>query len=201
MLEIARAFKNGIQPERSVLFLAVTAEESGLLGSGYYAENPIFPMNKTIACINTDVILFLGKFKDVTVTGFGQSELDNWLEAEAKKQGRYLVADPNPENGMFFRSDQFPFVKNGVPAIFAKGYVEAEKLGKEETMKRIADYWENTYHKPSDEYHAERADLDGLVQDAQLFYNIGNNLANSDEFPKWYESSEFKSIRDKSLQN
>jgi len=199
MLEIARAFKNGKQPERSVLFLAVTGEESGLLGSGYYAENPFFPMNKTVACINTDINLFLGKFKDVTVTGFGQSELDKWLEVEAIKQGRYLEADPNPENGMFFRSDQFPFVKRGVPAIFAKGYVEAEKYGKEETLKRIADYWLNTYHKPTDEYHSGTSDLSGLVEDAELFYKVGLNLANSSEWPKWNDGSEFKSVRATSM--
>lgn len=199
MLEIAREFKNGKQPERSVLFLAVTSEESGLLGSGYYAEHPFFPMNKTVACLNTDVILFLGKFNDVTVTGYGQSELDNWLSNEAEKQGRYIVADPNPENGMFFRSDQFPFVKKGVPAIFAKGYIDAQKIGKDKTMKLIADYWENTYHKPSDEYNSDQADLNGLVEDAKLFYRIGYNLAVSSEWPKWNEGSEFKSIREESL--
>jgi len=199
MLEIARAFKNGVQSERSVLFLSVTGEESGLLGSGYYTENPFFPMNKTVACINTDVILFLGKFKDVTVTGFGQSELDKWLETEAINQGRYLEADPNPENGMFFRSDQFPFVKHGVPSIFAKGYVEAEKYGKEETLKKIADYWTSTYHKPTDEFNKETADLNGLVEDAELFYKVGLNLANSSNWPKWNESSEFKSARETSM--
>jgi Zn-dependent M28 family amino/carboxypeptidase len=199
MLEIARAFKNGKQPERSVLFLSVTGEESGLLGSGFYAENPLFPMNKTVACINTDINLFLGKFKDVTVTGFGQSELDKWLAVEASKQGRYLEADPNPENGMFFRADQFPFVKHGVPAIFAKGYVEAKKYGKEETLKRIADYWTNTYHKPTDEFNKETADLNGLVEDAELFYKVGLNLANTSEWPKWNEGSEFKFVRETTM--
>ncbi|HSH19164.1 MAG TPA: M28 family peptidase, partial [Draconibacterium sp.] len=201
MLEIARAFKMGKQPGRSVLFLSVTGEESGLLGSGYYTENPFFRMNKTVACINTDVILFLGKFKDVTITGFGQSELDSWLEIEAKKQGRYLEADPNPENGMYFRSDQFPFVKNGVPSIFAKGYIEAEKYGKEETLKKIADYWANTYHKPTDEFNKLSADLNGLVQDAELFYKVGLNLANSSDWPGWNEGSEFKSVREASMMN
>ena len=199
MLEIARAFKNRNQPERSVLFLAVTSEESGLLGSGYYAENPFFPMNKTVACLNTDVILFLGKFKDVTVTGYGQSELDNLLKEEAEKQGRYIAPDPNPENGMFFRSDQFPFVKKGVLAIFAKGYIEAEKLGKEQTLQQIADYWENTYHKPSDEYNAEKDDLNGLVEDAELFFQVGFKLADSSDWPKWFEGSEFKSIREETM--
>ncbi len=199
MLEIAREFKHTKQPERSVLFLAVTGEESGLLGSGYYAEHPFFPMNKTVACINTDVILFLGRFKDVTITGFGQSNLDSLLAVEAEKQGRYIAADPNPENGMFFRSDQFPFVKKGVPAIFAKGYIEAEKHGKEITLELIADYWENTYHKPSDEYHAENADLNGLIEDAFLFYNVGSQLANSENWPKWNTGSEFKTIRETSM--
>ncbi len=199
MLEIARAFKNGIQPERSVLFLSVTGEESGLLGSGFYAENPFFPMNKTVAVINTDVILFLGKFKDVTITGFGQSELDNWLDIEAKKQGRYITSDPNPENGMFFRSDHFPLVKKGVPAMFAKGYIEAEKYGKKETLNKIAEYWANTYHKPNDEYNVETADLSGLVDDAELFYKVGLNLANSTEWPEWNDNSEFKSTREVSM--
>ncbi|HPF52817.1 MAG TPA: M28 family metallopeptidase [Draconibacterium sp.] len=199
MLEIARAFTHAPQPERSVLFLAVTSEESGLLGSAYYAEHPFFPMNKTVACINTDVILFLGRFKDVTITGFGQSEMDNLLGEEALKQNRYITADPNPENGMFFRSDHFPFVKKGVPAIFAKGYINAEKYGKEKTLELISDYWENTYHKPSDEYHAENADLSGLVEDAELFYNLGARLANSELWPVWKDGAEFKAAREASL--
>lgn len=199
MLEIARAFKQGQQPERSVLFLSVTSEESGLLGSGYYAENPFFPMNKTVACINTDINLFIGKYNDVTITGSGQSELDNWLKAEAEKQGRYLAPDPNPENGMYFRSDHFPMAKKGVPAIFAKGYIDAEKYGKEKTLQLISDYWTNTYHKPSDEFHPETDDLSGLVQDAELFYKVGFDLANSSKWPKWNENSEFKAVRETSM--
>ncbi len=199
MLEIARAMKNGPQPDRSVLFLSVTSEESGLLGSSYYVEDPFFPMNKTVACLNTDVILFLGKFNDVTVTGYGQSGLDKWLEDEAKKQGRYIAPDPNPENGMFFRSDQFPFVKEGVPAIFAKGYIDAQKYGKEKTLELISEYWANTYHKPQDEYISERDNLEGLVDDAILLYNVGLNLANSDKWPSWNDGSEFKAVREESL--
>ncbi|MBL7966334.1 MAG: M28 family peptidase [Prolixibacteraceae bacterium] len=199
MLEIARAFKNGPAPERSVLFLSVTGEESGLLGSGYYAEHPFFPMDKTVAVINTDVLIFLGKYKDVTITGFGQSELDNWVKTEAEKQGRYIAPDPNPDNGMFFRSDQFPFVKQGVPAIFAKGYIDAEKLGKEKTLENLDQYWKTVYHTPQDEYKPERDDLSGVVQDAELLYNVGLNLANSAEWPKWNEGSEFKAIREASV--
>mgnify|MGYP001805957204 CR=1 FL=1 len=198
MLEIARAFKNGSAPERSVLFLSVTGEESGLLGSGYYAEHPFFPMEKTVAVVNTDVLIFLGKYNDVTITGFGQSELDNWVKTEAEKQGRYVAPDPNPDNGMFFRSDQFPFVKQGVPAIFAKGYIDAEKLGKDKTLQNLDQYWKTVYHTPQDEYKPERDDLAGVVQDAELLYHVGINLTNSQEWPKWNEGSEFKTIREKS---
>jgi Zn-dependent M28 family amino/carboxypeptidase len=198
MLEIARAFKNGPAPERSVLFLSVTSEESGLLGSGYYTEHPFFPMNKTVACINTDVMLFLGKFKDVMLTGSGQSELDEWVRREAEKHGRYIAPDPNSENGMYFRSDQFPFVKLGVPAIYAKGYVDAEKYGKVETMKIVDRYWKETYHSPFDEFNPKTDDLSGIVEDAKLLYKVGLDLANSTEWPGWNNDSEFKTVRENS---
>ena len=198
MLEMARAFKTSKPVDRSILFLSVSSEESGLLGSGYYTEHPFFPMNKTVAVINTDVLLFLGKFKDVMLTGSGQSELDGWVEKEAVKQGRYLAPDPNPENGMFFRSDQFPFVKLGVPAIYAKGYVDAEKYGKVETMKLVDRYWKETYHTPSDEYHSEKDDLSGVVEDAKLLYHVGTNLANSTAWPAWNNDSEFRAVREQS---
>ncbi len=198
MLEIARGFKNSPTPERSLLFLSVTSEESGLLGSSYYAEHPFFPMSKTVACINTDVMLFLGNFNDVTLTGSGQSELDSWVKIEAGKQGRYLAADPNPENGMFFRSDQFPFVKMGVPAIYAKGYIDAKKYGKAETLKILDHYWRDIYHSPFDEYHPSTDDLGGIVQDAKLLFHVGTNLANSKAWPSWNQDSEFKGVRENS---
>ncbi len=198
LLEIAKNMQQN-PPKRSVLFLSVTAEESGLLGASHYVQHPFFPMNKTVACINTDVILFLGKFRDICLTGYRQSELDGWIEKEASKQNRYIAPDPNPENGMYFRSDQFPFVKEGVPSIFAKGYIEAEKLGKKATAEQIAHYWKETYHKPSDQFLAERDNLDGLVQDAQLMEQVGRNLANSNSWPGWNIDSEFKAIREKSF--
>ncbi|MFA5326362.1 MAG: M28 family peptidase [Prolixibacteraceae bacterium] len=198
MLEIARAFKSAPAPDRSVLFLSVTSEESGLLGSEYYTQHPFFPMNKTVANINTDAILFFGKYKDVMLTGGGQSELDEWLRSEAEKHGRYVSNDPDPEKGMFYRSDQFPFVKLGVPAIYAKGYNDAEKYGKEETQKMIDNYWKTVYHTPFDEYYPGKDDLGGVVEDAKLLYCVGNNLANSEEWPKWNEGSEFKAVREKS---
>ncbi len=199
MLEIARAFKALPEPpQRSVLFLSVTAEESGLLGSEYYAQHPFFPMHNTVACINTDVILFLGQFNDVTLTGYRQSELDKWVDAEAQQTGRYIASDPNPENGMYFRSDQFPFVKRGVPAIFAKGYTDAKKYGKKKTLELINQYWRETYHKPQDEYDPQHDDLSGLVDDARLLFRTGYNLADTTAWPEWNDDSEFKAIRQQS---
>jgi Zn-dependent M28 family amino/carboxypeptidase len=196
MLEIARGFKSVQTPERSVLFLSVTGEESGLLGSSWYADHPFFPMGKTVACINSDVLLFLGKYKDVTLTGSGQSELDEWVRKAAEKQGRYVAPDPNPENGMFFRSDQFPLVKKGVPAIYAKGYTHAEKLGKEETLKALDRYWKKTYHTPFDQFNPLTYDLNGIVDDARLLFHVGYDLANSALWPAWNGNSEFKMVRE-----
>ena len=194
LLEIARAFKSGEQPERSLLFLVPTGEESGLLGSTWYTEHPFFSMDSTVACINTDVILFLGLFRDVTLTGYGYSDLDSLVKLMASRFDRYTVPDPNPENGMFFRSDQFPFVKKGIPAIFAKGYTDAVKFGKDKTAKMIADYWKSVYHTPQDEYVPGRDDLSGLAEDARLFYMVGSELANTGFWPQFNENSGFRDV-------
>lgn len=192
MFSIAEAFMaNNATPERSILFFSPTAEEAGMLGSQHYVDNPVFTHENTVACFNSDVIMFLGKFKDVTVTGLGHSELDDYLVQEAKKQDRYVCNDPNPENGMFFRSDQLPFLRAGIPALFAKGYSHQVDLGQEETLRRVDEYWRTTYHKPADEYNANIHNLEGLLEDAVLFYNLGNRIANETFFPKWRESSEF----------
>ncbi|BDX38346.1 hypothetical protein CYCD_17010 [Tenuifilaceae bacterium CYCD] len=192
MFSVAKAFKStGVAPKRSVLFFSPTAEESGLYGSTYFVANPPININKTIACINNDVILFLGKFKDVTVTGLGHSSLDELLAEEAAKFGRYIAPDPNPENGMFFRSDQLPFLKAGVPAMFAKGYSDQEQLGKEKTQELINSYWKNIYHKPQDEFIPERDNLNGLAEDVKLFFCFGNRLANENIYPTWKKNSEF----------
>jgi Zn-dependent M28 family amino/carboxypeptidase len=189
MLEIARAFRSAAPPERSVLFISPTGEESGLLGAEYYVTHPFFDPQKTVACINTDVLLFAGKFRDVTLTGSGYSELDQWVEEAAKDQGRYIAEDPEPGNGMFFRSDHFPFVKKGIPAIFAKGYTDAVQLGPEKTREMIAQYWKTVYHTPQDEYNPQRDDLSGLVEDAVLMYSVGKKLANTAAFPGWKEGA------------
>jgi len=195
MLSIAKAFKMGDVPKRSVMFLSPTAEEAGLLGSTYYVEHSPFAIAKTVACINTDVILFIGKFKDITVTGLGHSELDRYIAEEAKKQGRYVCPDPNPENGMFFRSDQLPFLKSGIPSIFAKGYSDQADLGKEKTQAKIDEYWKTVYHKPCDIFNPRTQSLDGLCEDAKLFFSLGSRLANEEYYPKWNIKSEFYAIR------
>ncbi|HPT32570.1 MAG TPA: M28 family peptidase [Prolixibacteraceae bacterium] len=192
MLEIARAFTTGAKPERSVLFISPTGEESGLLGAEYYVSHPLFDLKKTVACINTDVLLFAGKFNDVTLTGDGYSELDEWVKEAALAQGRYITSDPEPGNGMFFRSDHFPFVKRGIPSIFAKGYTDAAKLGPEKTREMIKQYWKTVYHSPQDEYVPQRDDLSGLMDDAVLMYSVGMKLANTTAFPGWKEGAGWK---------
>lgn len=200
MFEIARAFKAMPTPRRSIVFLAPSAEESGLNGSAYYVSHPIFPLNKTAANINNDLMLPYGRMKDLMVTGFGQSELDDYAAEAAKKQGRYILPDPNPHTGMYFRADHFSFAKAGVPALFARGNCDHIEKGKEYMSKMEKDWLANNYHKPADEYQ-DWWDLSGIEEDAKLMFRIGWKLANEDTFPKWKEGSEFKAIRDKQMAN
>jgi len=195
LLAIAEAFKKGPAPERSVVFLAVTAEEQGLLGSAYYAENPIYPPEQTVANINMDAIESPGPMKDLTITGYGQSEMDEYARRAAEKQGRYIIPDPDAEKGYFFRSDHFNFAKIGIPALYASGSYEDFEKGVEFIREQKADYIENKYHQPGDEYIPSETPLSGIRFDAQLLYEVGNTLANEDYFPKWYETSEFRSAR------
>lgn len=199
LLAIAEAFKKSGPTKRSILFLAVTAEEQGLLGSGYYAENPIYPPGKTVANINMDALSSPGPMKDLTITGYGHSEMDEYAKAIAEKHGRYVIPDPSPENGYFFRSDHFNFAKIGIPALYASGSFEGFDIGKEEVKKLREDYSLNKYHQPSDEYDPETTELSGIRFDAQLLFEVGLKLANEDYFPKWYKGSEFKTIRDKDI--
>lgn len=200
LLEIADAFSQMPQkPERTVIFLAVTAEEQGLLGSEYYVENPIYPLTKTVANINMDGIQFRGKMKDLTIVGYGQSELDDYAKVAASKQDRYIYPDPNAEKGYFFRSDHFNFAKKGVPALYASGEYEHAEKGVEWT-KQQSDAWiSENYHQPSDEFIEGEWNFEGMVQDAQLLFEIGYQLSNESTFPQWKEGSEFKSIREEAL--
>ncbi|MGI9527904.1 MAG: M28 family peptidase [Weeksellaceae bacterium] len=200
MLQTAKAFTKSKKPERTVVFAAVTTEESGLMGSAYYAQNNPFPTAKTVANLNYELLLPIGRMKDVTITGFGMSALENYVEEEAAKQNRYIVSESAPENGMYYRSDHFSFARKGIPSLFIKGWQDSREHGKEWAQAQIKDYWANKYHKPADEYDPETADLTGIMEDAQLFYLIGKRLANETTFPKWNDGSEFKSIREISLQ-
>jgi Zn-dependent M28 family amino/carboxypeptidase len=197
LIAIAEAFKKGEQPKRSIAFIAVTAEEQGLLGSAYYAENPIFPPEKTVAVINIDALQSPGKMKDLTITGFGHSEMDEYAKEAAEKQGRYIIPDPEAEKGFFYRSDHFNFAKIGIPALYASGSYEGFDMSADEVKALNDEYSANRYHQPSDEYDPETTELSGVREDLQLFYEIGLKLANEDYFPKWYEGSEFKAARER----
>ena len=200
MFEIARAFKMMPTPRRSIVFLAPSAEESGLNGSAYYVNHPVFPLNKTVANINNDLMLPYGRMKDLMVTGFGQSELDDYAVEAAKEQGRYILPDPNPHTGMYYRADHFSFAKAGVPALFARGNSDHVEKGKDYMSKKEKDWLANNYHKPFDEYQ-DWWDLSGVKEDAQLMFRIGWKLANEDTFPKWKAGSEFKAVREKQMAN
>lgn len=195
ILELARAFKSQPAPQRSILFLAVTAEEKGLLGSEYYGANPLFPLAKTVGDINIDALSPAGPAKDVTTSGDGKVDLQDMLVAKAKAHGRYFSPDPAPQAGHFYRSDHFPFAKRGVPAISIGSGTDLVKGGKEAGEKAEADYTENRYHQPADEWSADW-DLSGQAADIGLVYEIGRDLANSRVWPQWQPGSEFKALRD-----
>jgi len=195
LLAIAEAFKKSNNTKRSIVFLAVTGEEQGLLGSAYYAEFPIFNPKKTVANINIDALDSPGEMKDLTITGYGQSEMDEYAKEAALKQNRYIIPDPESEKGYFFRSDHFNFAKIGIPALYASGSYEGFDISIEE-IKKYNDYYRiNKYHQPSDEYNPETTELSGVQLDLQLFFNVGFKLSNEEYFPKWYNGSEFKAAR------
>jgi Zn-dependent M28 family amino/carboxypeptidase len=196
LLALAKAFKTDEQPNRTVVFLAVTAEEQGLWGSAYYAKQPIYPKEKTVANINMDGVNPYGKMKDVSVIGVGQSEMEDLLDEELKKLGRYAAPEPNPVVGYYFRSDHFNFAKIGIPALYIGTGIDHVEKGKEYGKQLQDDYVAQYYHKPADEYDPTRWSLDGAVDDVQLLYQVGRNLANSTKWPGWKEGSEFKAIRD-----
>lgn len=196
LLALAKAFKTDKQPDRTVVFLSVTAEEQGLWGSAYYAKNPIYPKEKTVANINMDGVNPYGKMKDVSVIGVGQSEMEDLLDEELKKLGRYAAPEPNPVVGYYFRSDHFNFAKIGIPALYIGTGIDHVEKGKEYGKQVQEEYVAQYYHKPADAYDPKRWNLDGAVDDVQLLYQVGRNLANSTKWPGWKEGSEFKAIRD-----
>ena len=196
MLEMAKAFKSQVeQPERTIVFLAVTAEEQGLLGSAYYAENPVFPKEKTVANLNMDMLNPFGKTKDLVLYGQGQSELEDLVKAEAEAAGRYIAPEENPEAGLYFRSDHFNFAKVGIPALFIGPGIDLEEGGKEAGKKKLDEFYANYYHKAADQVYPE-LNMEGAVEDIKLLFNLGKRLANSADWPQWKAGSEFKAVRD-----
>jgi Zn-dependent M28 family amino/carboxypeptidase len=198
LLQIARAFESlPAKPERTVVFLSVTAEEQGLLGSAWYAQHPVYPTAKTVADLNIDVLNTYGSTKDITYSGKGQSELEDFLADEAKKEGRYVTPEDHPEAGHYFRSDHFSFARAGVPSLTADGGVDDLTRGMSYGKQKHDEYTAERYHQPADQIDSTW-DLSGGLQDVELVYAIGEKLANSRVWPEWKPRSEFKAIRDKS---
>ena len=199
LLAMAKAFKAmPTAPKRSILFLAVTAEEQGLLGAAYYAAAPLYPLAKTVANINMDGLNQWGPTKDLVVIGLGASELDDYARVAADEQGRVLKPDPEPEKGYYYRSDHFNFAKGGVPALYAEGGTDFVGKPAGFGMQKREEYVADDYHKPSDEIKPEW-DLSGGVQDLQLFLTVGVRVANAAKMPEWRPGNEFRAIREKSL--
>jgi Zn-dependent M28 family amino/carboxypeptidase len=199
LLELARGFTQvEPKPKRSILFLMVTAEEQGLLGSQYYSVTPVYPLAKTVANINVDGINQWGRTRDITVIGMGASDLDDYLRDAAKEQGRELRPDPESEKGFYYRSDHFNFAKQGVPALYID--TGEEFIGKPAGygQKKRDEYTKVDYHQPSDQVKPDW-DLSGAVEDAQLMFLVGYRVANADRMPEWKPGNEFRATREKML--
>jgi len=196
VLEIAEAFTvRDPAPARSVVFLFVTLEESGLLGSKYYAANPVIPLKDTVAVVNLDAMSVVGPTRDLVVIGLGNSELDEVLRPFAEAQGRVLVEEDGVEKGFFFRSDHFSFAKHGVPALYAKGGIDHVEHGADFGRQLQARYTAEAYHQPADEFDPAW-DLGGMVQDLMALYGVGSELAGSEAWPNYVEGNAFKAARD-----
>ncbi|MEM7666816.1 MAG: M28 family metallopeptidase [Pseudomonadota bacterium] len=197
LVALAEAHASAGAPKRSLVFLAVTAEESGLLGAYYYASNPVFPLDQTVGGINMDAFQVAGPANDVTVVGPGKSQLDAFLIAALDADGRSLTPNPNPEAGYYYRSDHFAFAKQGVPMLYIDGGEDLVEGGRDAGAAVAKDYTENRYHGPKDEFD-ESWDWSGVMADLQLFYRIGRSMAESSSWPNWNEGDEFKATRDES---
>ena len=198
LIELARAFAaTKPRPERSLMFVAVTAEESGLLGSEYFALHPPIPPRDFVGGLNMDNLYSVGPTRDLTVIGYGKSELEDDLAAAAAKQQRTLVQEPMPEKGFYYRSDHFNMAKVGVPMLYAKAGVDSPEHGQDFGRQWIEEYTADHYHQPSDEYSPDW-DVRGNLMDLAIYYDVGLTLANSDRWPNWRQGTEFRAIRDQS---
>ena len=199
ILEIAKAFtKLPTRPARSIMFIALTGEERGLLGAKYFAEHPLMPLNKVLADINVDGFNQWGRTKDVVVVGYGNSTLDGILADVIKPSGRVLAPDPEPEKGFFYRSDHFEFAKKGVPSLYLDAGIQF--IGKDSTYGKTKrdEYTSKDYHQPSDEVKPDW-DLTGAVDDMRALFQVGWRVAGAESWPRWSDGTEFKARRDSSL--
>ncbi|MFT4955896.1 MAG: Zn-dependent M28 family amino/carboxypeptidase [Brevundimonas sp.] len=194
IIEIARRFGAGPQPERSVVFMGFTAEESGLLGAEYYAANPLYPLETMVAGVNIDSANVYGRTTDMAVTGHGQSALDDYVETAAAELNRTVTPDPRPEAGGYFRSDHFPFVKRGVPMIYAGGGTTFRDEPVQPRIDARAEYGRTRYHQAADEWSPD-FDYAGMIEDMEIWYEVGARLANSRDWPEWRPTSEFITVR------
>jgi len=199
LLELAKAFTQGSdKPKRSIMFLAVAAEEQGLLGSGHYGANPLHPLSKTVAGLNMDGLNTYGPTKDLMIIGHGNSELDDYMETIATSYDRVLVPDQSPEKGYFYRSDHFQLAKYGVPMLYAEAGIHHLEKG-EAYGREVAEYYTaNDYHQPSDEVKDDWV-LEGAIADIRMYYDLGNTLSNNGAWPAWRDGTEFKAIREAQL--
>lgn len=194
VLSIAEEFARGEQPERSVVFLLVGAEERGLLGSAWYAENPLMPLEQAVAGINMDVLNVYGPMRDFVVVGWENSDIQDYAAPFVEQQNRVLAPESNPEAGIFYRSDHFSLAKQGVPVLYAKGGNDHFELGEEWGAEQRAIFNRDAYHKPADEYDPEW-DLRGSHQDLWIYFKMGQQLANNRDWPQWAQGNEFEATR------
>jgi len=200
VVELARAFKAGPRPERTLVFAAWTAEERGLLGAEHYSTDPLFPMDKAVANLTLDTLQPNGLARDVVLIGKGQSELEDRLAAAAARQGRTVTPDARPERGLFYRADHFAFAKRGVPVLLLMalgGGVDLVNGGREAGDRWVSEFTAKCYHQTCDEWRPD-LDFSGAAQDVALFYDIGRELAFGSGWPDWYPASEFRAVREQS---
>nr|WP_232343593.1 M28 family metallopeptidase [Novosphingopyxis sp. YJ-S2-01] len=195
LVALAEAQAKAGHPDRSIVFLAVTAEESGLLGSQYYADHPIYPLAKTVGGVNMDAFSMAGPAKNLTVIGMGKSDLDRYLNAAAQAEGRTPEAEPTPEKGYYYRSDHFSLAKKGVPMVYFEGGEDLVNGGRAAGAAAATDYVENRYHGPKDEYNPNW-NWAGVMADLRLYYRIGRELAMTSDWPNWVPGDEFRATRD-----
>jgi Zn-dependent M28 family amino/carboxypeptidase len=195
LMELAQAFKSMHKtPERTLVFLSVTGEEEGLLGSEYFVQNPIYPLNKIVANINMECLNWSTKTSDMVIIGAGQSELEDYYKEEVYNEGGYITSETHPEAGLYYRSDHFSFVKAGVPALYVVSGFDV--IGKEKGfgLKRMEEYYRNNYHRPSDEYNSATWTMEGAIYELELLFQVGKRLAFETRRPKWKSGSDYKNM-------